>query len=338
MPPMPAGAAQAPGFDGGRAQRFLRLALGCLWLLDAALQLQPGMFTRSLVTVVWAPALQGQPEVVARLMRWAIALVSPHLVAFNWAIVVIQAGIGALLLAGGHRRARVGPWASLTFSLLVWVVGQGLGQVLTGSASILSGAPGSVLVYALASALLLMPGRSWSPRRPGDDPVSRLLAVLLWALAALQLSPTFWTATGLAAPFGQGFMMPQPAFLRAWISAASGLATAAPVALNAALVVALAAVGVALLRPGRDGRVGLWAALALLGLVWVFGQDAGMLFSGMATDPNSAPALAALAGAALAGRTRSTLPGATSASAGRGAHGAPPGAADPVAVTATGQG
>jgi hypothetical protein len=312
------------------------LAVGFLWLLDAALQLQPGMFTRALVTAVWAPALQGQPAVVAGLMRWAIALVSPHLVAFNWAIVVIQAGIGALLVAGGRRGARIGLWASLTFSLLVWVVGQGLGQVLTGSASILSGAPGSVLVYALASALLLMPAQSWSPRRPGDDPASRLLAVLLWALAALQLSPAFWTATGLAAPFGQGFMMPQPAFLRAWLSAASGLATAAPAALNAALVVALAAAGGALLRPGRDGRAGPWAALALLALVWVFGQDAGMLFSGMATDPNSAPALAALAGAALAGRARSTLRETTRA--GRGAHGAPPSEGDPVAVTATGQG
>lgn len=127
--------------------------------------------------------------------------------------------------------------------------------------------------------------------------------LILVLCGALQLQFTFWTALGLAAPFGQVFMMPQPVALRDAVSAASGIADAAPVLFNALLVAALLGSGVLLCCGGAEGRPALlWGALTLVGAIWVFGQDAGMLFSGIATDPNSGPALALLLVADLRGR------------------------------------
>src|SRR5207248_11248168 len=46
-------------------RRDLQVALGLLWLLDAALQAQPFMFTRGFATQVIAHGGQGQPGVVS---------------------------------------------------------------------------------------------------------------------------------------------------------------------------------------------------------------------------------------------------------------------------------
>ena len=45
--------------------------------------------------------------------------------------------------------------ASIAWALAVWWLGEGLGGVLTGAASPVTGAPGAALLYALAAVLLL---------------------------------------------------------------------------------------------------------------------------------------------------------------------------------------
>jgi hypothetical protein len=47
--------------------------------------------------------------------------------------------------------------------------------------------------------------------------------------------------------------------------------------------------------------VAVAAGLVLSIAIWVFGQDLGQLYSGQATDPNSAPLIALMAVALLAG-------------------------------------
>jgi len=45
----------------GTTRRGVQVSLGVLWLLDAALQLQPYMFTSDFANQVLAPTGQGQP-------------------------------------------------------------------------------------------------------------------------------------------------------------------------------------------------------------------------------------------------------------------------------------
>ena len=52
-------------------RRRLQLTLGVLWLVDAALQYQPYMFSRAFATQTLAPTAQGDPAPVARPIAWA---------------------------------------------------------------------------------------------------------------------------------------------------------------------------------------------------------------------------------------------------------------------------
>jgi len=63
-------------------RRLLQLALGALWLLDAILQYQDVMFTRSFSQSLAATAA-GNPAVLARPIDWNAGLVGQHVVALN---------------------------------------------------------------------------------------------------------------------------------------------------------------------------------------------------------------------------------------------------------------
>jgi hypothetical protein len=292
------------------SRRILLYGLGSLWLLDGVLQMQPGMFTMDMVSTIMQPAATGEPSWLNALINWSIGLVTPHLAAFNWAVVVIQLGIGVLLLMPRRNLVTAGLWLSIGWGLVVWLFGEGLGQLFSGTSTFLTGAPGSVLIYVAASVLLLWP----KPLRRGFDVASYVVAVALLFGAALQFSPVYWTGLGLAAPFGSGAMMQQPLFIRHSLAAVATLASASPVALNAGIIAVNVLLGLLVwLRP--SSRAALWSALAWLALTWWFGQDLGMLFSGMATDPNTAPVLALLLWAGFASHREQTAPASLQADA-----------------------
>jgi hypothetical protein len=54
-----------------RNRRHLQLALGVIWLIDAGLQFQPYMFTKSFVVSTLEPTALGNPSIVAQPMLWA---------------------------------------------------------------------------------------------------------------------------------------------------------------------------------------------------------------------------------------------------------------------------
>lgn len=275
-------------------RRILLYGLGALWLLDGLLQMQPGMFTMDMISTVMQPAANGEPSWLTSLINWSIQLVTPHLVAFNWIVVALQLLIGTLLLMPRKWLVDAGLWISIIWGLLVWLFGEGLGQLLTGSATFLTGAPGSVFLYVIASALLLLPEERWSWWRDRRvDGATWTVALTLILGATLQVSPVFWTDLGLAAPFGAGAMMPQPLWIRATLSAATDLAAAVPIAANLVVIGVSLGLGILLIsQPYRRWIVS--ATFVWLAVTWWFGQDLGMLFGGMATDPNSAPILVLL--------------------------------------------
>src|SRR3984957_21332296 len=147
--------APPPTADATRAamdsRRVLQLGLAAVWLLDGVLQYQSWMFTKAFGQLL-AGAASGNPAVIAGPITWDAHLVEHYPVPLNAAFATIQLLLG--LGIAWRPTVRVALGASIVWSLAVWWLGEGLGGVLTGTASPLSGAPGPVILYALLAVLL----------------------------------------------------------------------------------------------------------------------------------------------------------------------------------------
>jgi hypothetical protein len=133
--------------SAGVTRRHLQVALGLLWLLDGALQAQPFMFTSGFATQVIAAAGQGQPGFVSAPVHWVSTVIAAHPVAWNVPFAAIQLMLGVGLLV--PRTARLALAASIGWALGVWYLGEGLGGLASGHASLITGAPGSAVLYAV---------------------------------------------------------------------------------------------------------------------------------------------------------------------------------------------
>lgn len=137
-------------------RRHLQLVLAGLWLLEAALQLQPFMFTTGFARQVVEPMAGGQPGLVALPLHLAARLIAAQPVLANAVFAGVQLAIAAGLLI---RRAAKGALAlSILWGLGVWYLGEGLGGIIGGHTSLLAGAPGGALLN-VALALLAWPAR-----------------------------------------------------------------------------------------------------------------------------------------------------------------------------------
>ena len=134
----------------GITRRHLQIALGLLWLLDGVLQAQPFMFTRGFATQVIDAVGQGQPGFVSAPVHWASTVIAAHPAAWNVPFAVIQVALGVGLLV--RRTARPALAASIAWALGVWFLGEGLGGMAGGGASLTAGAPGSALLLAVLAA------------------------------------------------------------------------------------------------------------------------------------------------------------------------------------------
>ncbi|MCW2934804.1 MAG: hypothetical protein JWM19_5766 [Actinomycetia bacterium] len=86
-----------------RGRRVLRIGFGVLWLFDGLLQAQPQM-AAGLPSQVIAPAVQGSPAWVLRLVNWGEIAWAYHPVQSAAAALWIQAGIGLWLLVAPRGR------------------------------------------------------------------------------------------------------------------------------------------------------------------------------------------------------------------------------------------
>ena len=147
-------------------RRKLQLALGGLWLLDGILQFQPSMFTKAFPEML-AGTSAGNPAFVASPVNWSAALITHHLVVLNAIFATIQVALG--LGIAWRPTVRLALAASVLWSLAVWFLGEGLGGVLAGPASLTDGAPGAVILYALLAVLLWPTDRGPTDRGPADQ-------------------------------------------------------------------------------------------------------------------------------------------------------------------------
>jgi hypothetical protein len=274
-------------------RRGIQVTLGALWLLDGALQAQPFMFTNGFATQVIAPVGQGQPRVVSGPVHFVSTVIGAHPFAWNLMFAGIQLLLGVGLLV--RRTARIALAASIVWSLGLWYLGEGLSGLASGHASLLTGAPGSALLYAILAVA------AW-PSGTSDRAPTRWL-VWAWALlwvgaAAFQLAPGQNSGSDVASLLtaNAGGAPHWPAQLDTSVANWVGH--------NGALAVyGLAAVEFLVGVAALSRRTRTWAlavGLVLSIAIWVIGQDFGLLYSGQATDPNSAPLIALMAVALLA--------------------------------------
>lgn len=275
-------------------RRGLQVALGLLWLLDGGLQLQPFMLGTGFARRILAPAADGQPLLVAGPAHWAAGVIAAHPLAWDVPFAIVQLLLGAALLVPRTVRPALG--ASVAWALGVWFFGESLSGLASGNASLLSGAPGAVLLYAvLALAAWPRDGRSDRPAAPWLP----LAWAALWIGGAiLQALPANAGGADVAdAIRANGSPSTLAAFedsLAAWVSR-HGASTVV------VLIVVEALTGLAALDR-RTLRVGVGAGLLFALATLVAAQNLGGLYTGQATDPNTAPLIALMAVALLGSR------------------------------------
>jgi len=296
-------------------RQVLRAGFGLLWIFDGILQAQPKMAI-GLPSQVIQPSAASSPHWVQQVVNWAGTTWSYHPMQAGAAAVWIQIGIGIWLLAAPRGSwSRLAGLASVGWGLVVWVFGESFGGVFAPGLTWLFGAPGAVLAYVVAGALVALPERVWHDPRLGQAILSGL-GLFLVAMAVLQAWPGrgFWqgishgqrgTLAGMTHDMAQ---TPQPGFLSGWVSAFTRFDEAHGFAVNLFAVVALALIGAAFLTGRRRlARPALIAFTVLCLAAWVLIEDIG-IFGGLGTDPNSMIPFILLAASGYLALTPGTAP------------------------------
>jgi len=273
----------------------LRIALGLLWLLDGVLQLQPAMFTQDFVTSL-EQNVMAQPPWFAHTILRMVAWIGPHIAIWNGAFAVLQLGLGTGIL--WPRTSKLALGLSCVWALALWWFGEGLGSILTGFGSLLAGAPGAALLYAI-TALVVWPTTTSGGTAPagagllGEHRTRGVWAALWCGVAYLQVKPGLSFSYRAAANF-QELSIGEPSYLMHLDHAMQrfGQRWGTPLSIALAAIEVLVGVGVVV---GRSRRMSLGASFFLLAAVWVLGQNAGALLTGSGTDPGAAPLFGLLA-------------------------------------------
>jgi hypothetical protein len=279
------------------ARRLMQLALAGIWLLDGVLQYQSFMFSKGFSQML-AGTASGNPGVVASPINWNATLVEHHAVLLNVVFATTQVLLGIGI--AWRPTVRVALAASIAWTLGVWWFGEGLGMVLTGSASPVNGAPGAVIIYALLAVLLWpadRPGRPapFTAARAVGTPVARVLWLVLWlSLAYFALLPGNRAPQALNGMIA-GMESGEPGWLAALDRGAASLVAHQGLAASIVLAVALVIVAVGVFLPPPAAKATLILATVVAAVIWVFGEAFGAIMAGGATDVNSGPLLALLA-------------------------------------------
>ena len=294
-------------------RRGVQIVLGMLWLLDGALQLQHQMFTSSFANNVLTPAGQGQPVLVSGPVHLGVHIVLLHPAFFNTCFALIQLAIGFCILY--KPTVKYGLAGSVVWGLVVWYIGEGLSGLASGHATLLMGAPGAALLYAVI-ALAVMPPRS--PQHRQDNQPAYWLALVwagLWIGGAIyQLLPgqdsvsAFSSMIAGNAAGAPGWLASLDAHaantINGFGTATTSMAGTHMTTLQMAqmptqagsgywfiLLLALLqlCIGFGVFYKGYRRRLAIGLGVALSLIFWAVGQSFGEYYTGLATDPATAP-------------------------------------------------
>jgi hypothetical protein len=293
-----------------RTQRVLQGILGLFWLLDAGLQFQPYMFGQGFVSTYLLHNAGGQPAVISWLITNVGHLVGPHVAVWNTFFALIQVAIGLGLLF--RPTVRLALAVSFVWAFGVWFFGEGLGLIFTGTASALTGAPGSVFMYGLIG-LMAWPRSSRTgeegaieQRQPVGVASSAAGHGIGGAVTALVVWSGYWSLAAVL------FLLPDNRTQTSVSSAIVGMAPGEPhtysrflstfgnhfgsVGTQTTWVLAIISliIGFAPLLARRPAPFLLAGGLFSL-FFWITGQGLGGIFTGSGTDPNTGPLIFLLA-------------------------------------------
>ena len=275
-------------------RRLLRVGFGLIWILDGLLQAQPKM-AGGLASQVIEPTAAASPTWVQHLVNRGATIWSYHPITAGAASVWIQVGIGAWLIISAHGTwSRLAGLASVAWGLVVWVFGESFGGIFAPGLSWLTGAPGAVLIYVIAGALIALPEDAWRSLRLGRLLVGGI-GLFFIGMAVLQAWPGrgYWQGTIAGQPGTLAGMVqtmsstPQPHILSSLVAGFGSFAASNSFAVNLVVVIVLAGMGAIFLsgRP-RLVRYAVWFGIVFGLADWVLVQDFGFL-GGLGTDPNS---------------------------------------------------
>lgn len=281
-------------------RRAAQLALGVIWLIDAALQYQPYMFTKDFVTQQLAPTAGGNPWVIAQPITWAAHVMVHHIAVYNALFASIQ-----LLLALGlfwRPTVKVALALSILWAIAVWWLGEGLGGVLAGGVDPFMGSPGAVILYAFIAVLVWpSPPRETDRHAEVSPAASGPLGPTLPRLGWLALWGSFAYQTvqpAVRSPSSLGVMVTEmgsgePGWIQ-HMDTTLGRALAGhgtEVSIASALLFAFIAIAVCI--PPLTRLAVIIAAVG--GLAILVAENFGEIFTGHGTDPNSGLLLVLLA-------------------------------------------
>jgi hypothetical protein len=290
-----------------RWRRGLTWALAIVWLLDAALQYQPYMFTKAFPKDVLQPTGAGSPTWVRAPVTWSSNLMIHHIVFWNslfaTAQLAIAVGIGAgLFVPRFLKPALVG---SIGWALMVWWLGEGLGGVLAGAVSPVMGFPGAVILYALIAILV------WPPRTAGDptstgvsvsvadaSPLKTLGARLVWIVLWLSFAyeavlPDNRSPSALH-DMVAGMSDGEPGWVKSINNGGARVIGDRGTEFSVVLAVLFLLIALAVFVPALTRPAVLLTAV-LAALIWSVAENFGGIATGQGTDPNSGPLLAIVA-------------------------------------------
>lgn len=299
-------------------RRKIQIVLGLLWLLDGALQLQHQMFTSNFANKVISPSALGQPLIVSGPIHIEVHILLLHPAIFDLLFGLTQLALGALILL--RRTTKLGLVSSAIWATMVWYLGEGLGGLLGLHTILLMGAPGAALIYAVLAIAVL-------PKKNDESPAFWLpiFWAIIWMVGAIyQLLPGQKTASDLSsmilnnsssAPnwlasidihavniINKISHLPQTASMHMSALQMSRMQTQTSSGewIIIILFIIQLAIGLLVLQPGLYRRTAVALGIILLVIFWVIGQSLGGYFTGLATDPNTAP-LIILLGIAILG-------------------------------------
>jgi hypothetical protein len=285
-------AADRAGAPPRDLQQTFRLLLATIWLMDAALQSVPFMFTPGTngLSGMLQGTAGGNPTWIAHTITWNGSVVAHQPILTN----ALFAGIQYVIAFGIAWRRTVKPALALSivWSLGVWWFGEGLGGLFSGAATPLGGGPGAVLFYALLAVLLWPADGENLPfvaARAVGERAARAVWLVTWAILAILTVVGEGRSAQALHDFVAGLDSGQPAWLARidrWTEAVF-LHDGTWIAVLFAVFCLVVAISVFADR--RVSQAVLAVAFAVFAFVSVAVQNLGGILAGNATDPNSGP-------------------------------------------------
>ncbi len=248
------------------------------------MELQPKMFSNFLASLVLKFSVVNQPTIIHSQILFVINILVRHPAVFNLFFVLIQLGIGFLII--NPRTVRLGLKVSIVWGLFIWYFAEGLGNLLTHSALLISGAPGAALLYVIIAIGLYPYKKTSSKYLLNWFSISvigyYLIGIVLILANSMNLNMAISNLVHTNAMASTGLISTMQSHFANFIASQSH---------NIVFVILVCYLLLAgsVLMNSKIRSIGIYLGILLALFFWIIGQNFGGIFVGTATDLNSGP-------------------------------------------------